>query len=35
MFMNNVKGKIATIIPARNEEKFIGETLDSTFKSRY
>ena len=27
MFMNNVKGKIATIIPARNEEKFIGETL--------
>ena len=28
MFMKNVKGRrIATIIPARNEEKFIGETL--------
>ena len=27
MFMSNIKGKIATIIPARNEEKFIGETL--------
>ncbi|MGZ5510143.1 MAG: glycosyltransferase [Nitrososphaeraceae archaeon] len=23
----NVKGRVATIIPARNEEKFIGETL--------
>lgn len=27
MFMKNVKGRVATIIPARNEEKFIGETL--------
>ncbi len=28
MYMKNVKGRrIATIIPARNEEKFIGETL--------
>jgi glycosyltransferase involved in cell wall biosynthesis len=27
MFMMNVKGRVATIIPARNEEKFIGETL--------
>ncbi|HEX7142781.1 MAG TPA: glycosyltransferase family A protein [Nitrososphaeraceae archaeon] len=25
--MKNVKGRVATIIPARNEEKFIGETL--------
>ncbi len=27
MFMKNVKGRVATIIPARNEEQFIGETL--------
>ena len=25
--MRNIKCRIATIIPARNEEKFIGETL--------
>ncbi|HEX6646881.1 MAG TPA: glycosyltransferase family A protein, partial [Nitrososphaeraceae archaeon] len=25
--MKNVKGRVATIIPARNEEQFIGETL--------
>jgi glycosyltransferase involved in cell wall biosynthesis len=25
--MVNRKGRIATIIPARNEEKFIGKTL--------
>ncbi len=27
MFMKNVKSRVATIIPARNEEQFIGETL--------
>src|SRR4029079_14696425 len=27
MFMRDIKCRIATIIPARNEEKFIGETL--------
>lgn len=33
MFMKNVKGRrIATIIPARNEEKFIGETLTALLK---